>query len=81
MTDAIGPSYNRLPPITPPATDIPTLAKQLQTHIAALAENLQKILEDPTLSEQSSFLQKMSADGLHLHQDVEQAIHWREPHA
>ena len=78
MTDAIGPSYNLPPPSAPAATtDVPALAKQMQTHVAVLSDSLQKVLEDPSLSEQPSFLQKMSEDVFHLNQAVEQAIKMR----
>ena len=73
MTDAIGPKYP-LPPsqTTPSTTNVPTLAKQMQTQIQELADSLQKTLDDPSLSEQQTFLQKLSEHILHLNRTVEE---------
>jgi hypothetical protein len=78
MTDSIGPSYNLPPPRSETATtNVPLLAKKMQNQVQNLAENLQKIVDDPSLTEQSTFLQKMSEDVSHLNLTVGQAIKLR----
>lgn len=78
MADAIGPSY----PLTPSqaastTANVPLIAKQMQVQVLTMAENLQKILDDPSLSEQPSFLKKIADDTAHLNQAVEQAVKLR----
>jgi hypothetical protein len=77
MSDAIGPSLPPSQPAPAATTNVPVLAKQMQTQVLTMADHLQKILEDPSLSEQPTFLQKMSEDGSHLNQTVEQATQMR----
>ena len=78
MSDAIGPSSHLPPPQTSPATaNVPALVQQMQEQVLAVAENLQKILEDPSITEQPTFLQKMTNDASHLNRTVEQAINLR----
>lgn len=78
MSDAVGPSHHLPPPQSTPATaNVPALVKQMQEQVLAIAENLQKILEDPSITEQPSFLQKMTDDGSRLNTTVEQAIKLR----
>lgn len=73
MPDAIGPSRN-LPPHIPPSTDVPALAKKLQDQISNLAESFEKTLEDPSLSDQASFLHSIAENVTRLHQVVEEAL-------
>jgi hypothetical protein len=73
MPDAIGPSHN-LPPRIPPSPDVPALAKKLQDDITHFAGLLEQNLEDPSLSEQSSFLQSMKEALSSLRQIVEKAL-------
>ncbi len=53
--------------------DIPRLSKQIRTQVLTLAQHLQKVLEDPSLSAQKTFLQELSTNVLGLNQTVEQA--------
>jgi hypothetical protein len=78
MTDPIGPSHaHSSSHIHPASTDVPVLAKQMQNLSLRMADHLQKILDDPSLTEQSSFLQKMAEDIAKLNATVEQAIKLR----
>jgi hypothetical protein len=45
----------------------------MRAQAATLAEQLQKAIEDPSLSEQPSFLKECAANGSQLNQTVEQA--------
>lgn len=78
MVDGIGPSYN-LPPSSPstPSTNVPALAKDMQIQVEDLAAQLQQALDDPSVTIQSSFLQKITDVGSHLNQIAEQALKLR----
>lgn len=69
----IGPSGQT--PLEPSAssTNVPLLSKQMQEKALELASQLRKILDDPSLSSQTSFLQEFSANAKGLNQVVEQA--------
>lgn len=77
MSDAVGPSQPLPPQSTPATANVPALVQQMQNQVLAIAENLRKILEDPSITAQPSFLQKMTDDGSHLNLTVEQAIKLR----
>ncbi|MBS0605064.1 MAG: hypothetical protein JSS60_08550 [Verrucomicrobia bacterium] len=76
MTTPIGgPSPSQpLPQASSASPNVPQLAQQMQTQATILAEQLQKALDDPSLSTQPSFLQEVTSNGNHLNQTVEQAI-------
>ncbi len=76
MVDAIGPLPPHQPSL-PSTTNVPALAKQLQSQVQALTESLQQILEDQSLSEQTTFLQKLREDISHLDHSVQQALKLR----
>lgn len=70
MSEPVGPS-SPLPPAQSP--NLPELAHQLQTQTIALADELQKILNDPTLTTQSDFLQQIATTTTQLNQSVTHA--------
>jgi hypothetical protein len=73
MTEPIGPSHHI--PLSPSTVaNIPLLSNQMQKQVLALAEHLQKILEDPSLSTQESFLREVTTNGNQLNQTVEQSL-------
>lgn len=74
MTEPIGSSYKpSLHPSSIESQNIPRLSMQIQFQVLTLARQLQKILEDPSLSAQKTFLQELSTNVLGLNQTVEQA--------
>lgn len=75
MSEPIGPSYGSpLQHTSSGIPNVPVLSKQMQSQTMALAEQLQKILDDPSLSTQQSFLNEVTANGTQLSHTVEQAI-------
>jgi hypothetical protein len=77
MVDAIGPSYPLPPSQSSSSANVPALAKDMQAQTATLLDHLQKVLEDPTLSDQSSFLQIVADNVAQLNRTVEEAIKLR----
>jgi hypothetical protein len=70
-----GGSYNTpLQPPVPSTLNVPLLSKQMQSQASTLADQLQKIVVDPSLSTQESFLHEFTENGNQLNQTVEQAI-------
>lgn len=70
-----GPSFNA--PLQPPSIadhNIPLLSKQIQSQALALAGHLQKILDNPSLASQESFLKDFKECGNQLNQTVQQAV-------
>jgi hypothetical protein len=70
MTQPIGSSPHTP---APASTNVPALAQQMRIQASLLAEQLQKALDDPSLSEQASFLKEVANNGSQLNQTVEQA--------
>lgn len=71
-------------PLTPPPhgmpeaeANVPLLSKQMQSQVLAMAEQLQKILDDPSLADQKTFLNDFVHNANQLHQTVEQALRLR----
>lgn len=56
------------------AENIPQLAQHVQTQVSVLADQLQKLLDDPSLSTQESFLNEVHANAMQLNQNVQRAI-------
>jgi hypothetical protein len=72
MTEPIG-SPSQLPP--PQQTpSVITVSQQMQDQVIALADHLQKILADPTLASQSSFLSAFANNVSNLNQTTHQAL-------
>ncbi len=70
-----GPSFNApLQPSNIADQNIPLLSKQIKKEALALADQLQKILENPSLSSQESFLKDFNECGNQLNKTVEQAV-------
>jgi hypothetical protein len=73
MTEPMDPSsHAHMPP--PAALNVPLLAKQMQEQTLTLAGQLQKILEDPSLSAQETFLREVTTNGSQLNKTVEQSL-------
>lgn len=70
MSEPVGPP-SPLPP--PQAPNLPELAHQLHTQTITLADQLQQILNDPTLTTQSDFLQQIAGNATQLNQTVTHA--------
>ncbi len=73
MTEPIGPSSAPMQPAASQAPNVPLLSKQMQSQALLLANQLQKILEEPSLSTQASFLQEVAGNGQKLNETIEQA--------
>ncbi len=74
MSHPIGPLT---PPPHPPSgaeTNVPLLSKQMQEQVLAMADQLQKVLDDPSLTGQKSFLDDFAKNAAKLQQTVEQAM-------
>jgi hypothetical protein len=70
---------NPIPPSIPTQSvsktlNIPLLSKQMQDEVLTLADHLKKISEDPTLTNQHSFLSKFANNVSNLNQTVNQAL-------
>ncbi len=76
MAESIGPLSQPLPPEQKGGAvpNVPLLSKQMQEQVLSLADQLQKVLEDPTLATQKTFLDEFAHHGTHLNQIVDQAI-------
>ena len=72
-----GSSHLPLEPLASSSPNVPLLSGQMQTQVLEFADHLQKILQDPSLSAQASFLEAFRANVTHLNQTVEQAIRLR----
>lgn len=71
-------------PLTPPPSsqpsdtpDVPLLSKQMQDQVLAMADQLQKVLDDPSLADQKTFLNDFVHNANQLNQTVEQALRLR----
>lgn len=72
MTEPIGPSPAApIPPST--AANVPVLSKQMQEQVTRLADDLRKILDDPSLCAQARFLHDIADIGTKLNHTVEQS--------
>ena len=71
MSEPISPISQPTPQQSP---NIPALSRQMQSQVMALADHLQKVMEDPSLATQSSFLNEFASNASHLNHTVEQAI-------
>lgn len=58
-------------------SNVPALSKQMQDQVLGLADHLQKIMDDPTLATQQSFLNAFASNASNLCQTVDQAIRVR----
>lgn len=59
-------------PKAPP--NVPALSKQMQDQVLKLADHLQKVLDDPTLASQQSFLKEFAYNVSHLNRTIDQAL-------
>lgn len=73
MTERIGPATSFESQATSTSLNVPLLSKQMQSQVSGLAELLQKVLDDPSLSTEGSFLQKFTENVNQLNKTVEQA--------
>lgn len=69
----IQPIGSSTPAPLPSSTNVPALSQQMQTQTATLADQLQKVTEDPSLSEDPSFLERLAKNTDQLNKTVEQA--------
>jgi hypothetical protein len=76
MAEPIGPLPQPTPlypgPKAPP--NVVALSKQMHDQALKLADQLQKVLEDPTLAAQQSFLKEFASNASHLNRTVDQAL-------
>lgn len=72
MSEPVGSSLPLPSPQT--AFDIPLIAQQLQEKISALSNTLEKVMTDPSLATQSSFLTTFANQTNQLNQVVEQSL-------
>ncbi len=70
MSEPIGPSAP-LPP--PSAPNLAELAHQIHAQALTLADQLQQVLNDPTLTTQPDFLQQIAETATQLNQSVTHA--------
>jgi hypothetical protein len=76
MTGSISPLPQPFSPEPMPkgVPNVHLLANQMQDGVLTLADQLQKILEDPTLAAQKTFLDEFAHNSTALSQTVDQAI-------
>ena len=72
-----GPSPIPLEHAATSSPNVPLLSGQMQAQVLEFADHLQKILQDPSLSAQASFLEEFRVNVNHLNQTVEQAMRLR----
>lgn len=78
MAESVGP----LPPPSPQpvpggSPNVPVLSKQMQDQVLTMADHLQKVLDDPSLSTQQSFLNEFVSNASNLNRTVDQAVQIR----
>jgi hypothetical protein len=73
MTEQIGPAARPSQPVST-SPNVPLLANQMQSQVSDLAAELQKVLDEPSLSTENDFLQKFAATVAQLNKTVEQSI-------
>ncbi len=61
-------------PVPKALPNVPALSKQMQDQVLTLASQLQKILDDPTLTTQQTFLNGFASNTSHLNRTVDQAL-------
>lgn len=72
MVEPIGPiPYQAMSKETP---NVPALSQQMQDQVLTLADHLQKVFEDPTLTTQRSFLNEFASNVSNLNRTVDQAF-------
>ncbi len=76
MAEPIGPLPQPAPAHGAPQAlpNVPVLSRQMQDQVMTLADELQKILDDPTLATQRSFLSEFASNASHLNRTVDQAL-------
>jgi hypothetical protein len=77
MAEPIGPLPQPVPsqPMLPKAVpNVPVLSKQMQDQVLTLADHFQKVLDDPTLAMQRSFLNEFANNASDLNRTVDQAL-------
>lgn len=72
MPEPIGPISQPFTPMQAGA-DVPVLAKQMKEQVTSMADQLQKLMEDPSLASHSSFLDEFVKNASKLNQTVDQA--------
>jgi hypothetical protein len=53
--------------------DVPVLAKHMKEQVSTMADQLQKLMEDPSLASHSSFLDEFAKNASKLNKTVDQA--------
>jgi hypothetical protein len=75
MVEPIGPLPHPTPLFGPKApSNVVALSKQMHDQALKLADQLQKVLEDPTLASQQPFLKEFASNVSHLNRTVDQAL-------
>jgi hypothetical protein len=75
MAEPVGPLSQPLQPQqTSQILNVPALSRQMQDQVLTLADHLQKVKDDPTLSTHQPFLNEFVDNASHLSQTVNQAI-------
>jgi len=76
MAESISPIPQPPPshPALRSAPNVPALSKQMRDQVLNLADHLQKIMDDPTLATQQSFLNEFASNASNLDRTVDQAI-------
>jgi hypothetical protein len=76
MAEPISPLPQPTPahPVPKALPNVPALSKQMQDQVMTLADQLQKVLDDPSLATQRSFLNEFASNVSHLNRTVDQAL-------
>jgi len=76
MAEPIRPASQSLS--SPQATaNVPLLSKQMREEVTAMADQLQRLVNDPSLATQPSFLDEFAKNATQLNRTVDQAIQAR----
>jgi hypothetical protein len=76
MAEPISPIPQPFPshPMPEAYANVPALSQQMRNQVSALADHLQKILDDPTLATQQTFLNEFVNNVSRLNRTVDQAL-------
>ena len=76
MAESISPIPQPPPahPTQSSAPNVPALSKQMRDQVLTLADHLQKIMDDPTLASEHSFLNEFASNVSNLDRTVDQSM-------
>lgn len=77
MVESIGPLHNVPPQPTTSSPNVPTLVKRMQEQVETMAKMLKDAMKDPSVTIESSFLQRIAEEITRLNHTVEESIKLR----